>query len=170
MTKEQAVGSLALPVADAARLAGPHLDPRVEGLRVQGIAVSSRQFGPNRAARFLRVDARFLRTHMRNPGAGNHDPFGLDEFGLGCRLSARLCALASAIRLCFDLNRREFGRRPERLRREQRLGKVEAQELVGTILIAIICTTLLAWSSASLADEYGSADVLRPHICKHLDP
>src|SRR5213076_1307522 len=95
MTKEQAVGSLALPVADAARLAGPHLDPRVEGLRVQGVAVSSRQFGPNRAARFLRVDARFLRTHMRNPGAGNHDPFGLDEFGLGCRLSARLCALAS---------------------------------------------------------------------------
>src|SRR5436189_6036532 len=76
MAKERAVGSLALPVADAARLAGPHLDPRVERLRVQGIAVSSRQFGPNRAARFLRVDARFLRTHMRNPGAGNHDPFG----------------------------------------------------------------------------------------------
>src|SRR5258705_13356210 len=102
---------LPLPVADAARLAWPDLDSRVERLRVQGIAVASHELGAG-------CDAWFLRTHMRNPGAGNHDSFGLDEFGLGRRFRARQCAFTCAIHFCFDPNRREFGRRPERLRRK----------------------------------------------------
>src|SRR6266576_2857660 len=101
MTKEQAVGSLALPVADAARFAGPHLDPRVERLRVQGVAVASRELRASCAAPLLRAQ-RFLHAHMRNPVAGNHDPFGLDDPGLGRRFLARGGALASAIRFCLD--------------------------------------------------------------------
>src|ERR1700731_702269 len=121
MTKE-----LPLPVADAPRPAGPDLNPRVEGLRVQRIAVPSRQPGSN-------CGARLLRPYMCDPGFGNHDPFGLDDLGIGHPL--RASALASAIGLCLDLDRREFGSRPERLRRKQRLGKIEAKELVGTIFI-----------------------------------
>jgi hypothetical protein len=119
---------LPLPVADSARLAWPDLDPRIERLRVQGIAVSSREFRASCAARLLRM-------HVRNPGSGNHDPFGLDEFGLGRGFRARGGVLGSTIRLCLNLNRLELGRRPERLRRKQCLGKVETEELVGTILI-----------------------------------
>src|SRR3954447_19728582 len=55
----QSYWPLPLPVADAARLAGPDLDPRIERLRVQGIAVSSHELRAGCAAGFLRA-------HMRN--------------------------------------------------------------------------------------------------------
>src|SRR6476660_10570135 len=44
---------LPLPVADAARFAGPHLNPRIQRLRVQRIAVSSHELGTGSAAWFL---------------------------------------------------------------------------------------------------------------------
>src|SRR6266849_1120833 len=48
---------------------------------------------------------------------------------------ARLRAFASRIGSGLDRNRREFRRRPKPLRRKYRLRKVEAEELVGTVLI-----------------------------------
>src|SRR3982074_956775 len=114
--------ALLLPLADAARFARPGLNPRIERLRVERIALSPRQLRSSRAARFLRA-------HMHNPGLVNND------FGLGFRFRACLRALASAIGSCFDLNRHKLRGRPKRLRRKHGLGKVEAKELVGTVLI-----------------------------------
>src|SRR5258707_7271896 len=150
---------LPLPVADAARLARPDLNPRIEGLRVQGIAVSSHELRAGCAARFLRMHARFYRVHMRNSGAGNHDPFGLDDPGLSLRLSARLRALASVIGFRLDRNRRELRGRPERLGGKQRLGKIEAQELVGTVLIR------QRWTAPSEPHrtEDGHANIFQDH-------
>src|SRR5947207_7242904 len=44
---------LPLPVADAAGLAGPGLDPRVARLRVERIGVATRQLGAGGSVRFL---------------------------------------------------------------------------------------------------------------------
>src|SRR6267143_678553 len=93
---------LLLPVADATRLARPDLNPGIARLRIERIAVASRELGSSRAARFLR---------------------------------ARMRSLASGIGSGLDRNRREFRRRPKPLRRKYRLRKVEAEELVGTVLI-----------------------------------
>ena len=49
--------------------------------------------------------------------------------------NARLRAFTSGIGSRLDRNRREFGHRPKPLRRKHRLRKVEAEELVGTVLI-----------------------------------
>src|SRR6476646_6732778 len=108
--KEQAqyYWPLSLPVADAARLAGPDLHPHIERLCVQRIAVSPRHFGPNRTARFLRVHARLLHARARNSGSRSHDAFGLDDPGRGLRLSARLRALALLIGFRLDRNPREL--------------------------------------------------------------
>src|SRR5260370_31562781 len=81
---------LTLPVADAARPARPDLNPRIEGLRIERIAVSPRESGASHGMRFC--GARFFRARMRNPGhnsdPGNNDP-GL-SFGLSFRLSLGL--------------------------------------------------------------------------------
>src|SRR5580704_9795961 len=106
----------ALPVADAARLAGPDLDSRIEGLRVERIAAVTCEFGPRRHARLLRAE-------MRNAGPVQNDS------GPGLWLHAGLPGLAAAIGLRLERHRREFGRRPERLRRKHRPGKVEAEKL-----------------------------------------
>src|SRR3982075_3938382 len=111
-----------LPIADATRSAWPDLNPGIERLRVERIAASARQPGPNRAARLWSAD-------MCNSGPGH------SNLGLGFRFHGRLGDLASRIGPRLDRNRREFGGRPKRLRRKQRLGEVKAEELAGTIFI-----------------------------------
>src|SRR5258708_31230280 len=96
---------------------------------------------------------------MRDSGPGNHDSSGLDDFGLCFRFDARLLDPASAIGSCLDLNRREFGRRPERLWRKQRLGKIEAEELVGTIFIRDRRTA--PWQQRRVND--GDANIFQDH-------
>jgi len=49
--------------------------------------------------------------------------------------STRACAPSLPGGSRLDRNRREFGRRPKPLRRKHSLRKVEAEELVGTVLI-----------------------------------
>jgi hypothetical protein len=73
--------------------------------------------------------------------------------GLPCRFASltraapRECSLTRAARrgcstfvtlvsLGFDRDRREFGIRAETLRRQYRLGEVEAEELIGTVVIS----------------------------------
>src|ERR1700737_71722 len=87
--------ALPLPVADAARPAGPDLNPRIERLGVERIAVPPRQFRSSQATRFLLA-------HTRNAGLMNNDP------GLGLRFRARLRNLASAIGPGLDRNRHEL--------------------------------------------------------------
>src|SRR3979409_405050 len=108
---------LALPVADAARPARPDLDPRIEGLRIERISVSPRQFGSRRRARFLRARAHgsgLVNSHLWLGlfGLG----FRFRTFRLGFRFRTRLGAPAAAIGLCLDRNRLEIGGRTERLR------------------------------------------------------
>ena len=49
---------LLLPVADATRLARPDLNPGIARLRIERIAVASRELGSSRVARFLRAHMR----------------------------------------------------------------------------------------------------------------
>jgi len=46
------------PIADATRLARPDLNPGIACLRIERIAVASRELGSSRAARFLRAHMR----------------------------------------------------------------------------------------------------------------
>src|SRR5258708_38907583 len=87
-------------------------------LRIERIAVASRQFDARRATRTL---------NMRDlyPGGADHD------LAIGRLFRAH----GRAIGLRFDRNRCEFRFRPQPLRRKHRLGKVEAEELVGAVLV-----------------------------------
>src|SRR3977135_244736 len=115
---------LALPVADAARPARPDLDPRIERLRIERIAVSPRQFGSRRRARFLRARVHGSGLVNSNFGSGLFGPgFRFRTFRLGFRFRTRLCAPAAAIGLCLDRNRLEIGGRTEPLRGKDRRGK-----------------------------------------------
>lgn len=57
------------------------------------------------------------------------------DFGMRDAFRARGRSIAAAIGSRLDRNRRELRCRPKRLRRKHRLGKVEPEELVGTLLI-----------------------------------
>src|ERR1700722_539975 len=122
---------LSLPVADAAGTAGPDLDPRIEGLRVERVAVPMRQSGASGGARLL--GARMRDAGMRDAGVVN------DDSGRGFRFRTGLRALTRAIGLVIGIGlgrrRRECAGRPERLRREHGTGKIEAEELIRTILV-----------------------------------
>src|ERR1700730_16545390 len=126
---------LPLPFADAAGLARPGLNPRIERLGIERIAMSPRQLRSSRAACFPGAHMRNadLGIHMRNAGLRNS--FGNNDLGLGARFRADLRALVFTLGSCFELNRHELRGRPKRLRRKRRPGKVEAEELVGTILV-----------------------------------
>src|SRR6266403_1485418 len=115
------------------------------GLDLSKAVLSPKPLGP--ASQFVpvQVEARTDRgsegaqasaESKAEPKAVIHKP-GLvnDDFGLGFRFRACLRALASAIGSCFDLDRHELRGRPKRLRRKHGLGKIEAEELVGTVLI-----------------------------------
>src|SRR5258706_12088940 len=122
---------LPLPVADAAGLTWPGLNPRIERLRVQRIGMASRQLGSHRAPRFLRPRRHdwLLRARMHDSGLVN------DNFWFGFRFRVRGCDLASAISPGFKLNRHELRGRPKWLRRKHRPGEIQAEELVGTVLV-----------------------------------
>src|SRR5229473_3226778 len=130
---------LPLPIADAARLARPDLNPGIARFRIERIAVTLRELGSDRAARFLRADMRDCNVGNRDCGLRNSDleTPGNSDPGIGPRFDARARAVASGVGSCLDRNRREFGTRPKRFRRKHRLGKVEAEELVGTVLIRL---------------------------------
>src|SRR5207302_10585551 len=76
---------LTLPVADAARFAGPDLNPRIARLGVERIAMPPRQFGASGGTRPLGL-------RLRNPGG--LDPRGPDsDLAIGFRFRLGLCAL-----------------------------------------------------------------------------
>src|ERR1700688_565155 len=133
MTKRR----LALPVADAAGPAGPDLNPRIERLGIERIAVAVGEFRAHRAARLPGLQAWFLDAHRRllDGQIGNARALHVEP-GLGGRLRAYLRALAVAIAARLHRKRLEFGRRTEPIRRQHCPGKVEAEELVGTILVS----------------------------------
>jgi hypothetical protein len=83
--------SLSLPVADAARLAWPGLNPRIEGLRIERIAVSPRESGVRDRMPLLFRQERHVDSWMRH------------------ERRARGRGLDAAIGPCFDRDRREFG-------------------------------------------------------------
>ena len=118
-----------LPIADATSFAGPDLDPRIEGLRIQRIAVAPRQPGTSRAMRLIaagmrrNVDGR--RSHLLN----RYFP------GLGLEFIARPPSFTVAIAFGLDRDRRKLGGGPKRFRRQHRLRKIKAEELVGTIFV-----------------------------------
>src|ERR1700736_1518696 len=116
--------ALPLPAADAARLAGPDLNPCIERLGIERTTVSPREFCTRRAARFLRA-------RLRNPG--DLDPLGMDDPGPGFRFRASLRALICTIALGFDLHRCKFGRWPKRLRRQHGLRKIQSEGFLATI-------------------------------------
>src|SRR5882672_7537516 len=93
---------LLLPIADATRLARPDLNPGIARLRIERIAVASRELGSSRAAQFLRTHLRQRRSGNNTvPGndavPGNNDVPRNNAFGMGLRFHARLRALASRI-------------------------------------------------------------------------
>jgi len=137
---------LPLPIADAARLARPDLNPCIARFRIERIAVTLRELRSDRAARFLRADMRDCdvgSSHLEIPG--NSDPGIGPRFRAGLRTRTVASGIGSwigsSIGSCLDRNRCEFSRRPKRFRRKHRLGKVEAEELVGTVLICLRRTT-----------------------------
>ena len=102
--------SVPLPIANAAGMAGPNLNPCVERLGVERIGVSSRQFCSNRSARFHWPDVR----NSDRPGNGMGFGFWFRLRLFWFRLRLRLGA--AAIRVRFTGNRRKSGSRPKRLR------------------------------------------------------
>jgi hypothetical protein len=66
------VGRLPLtpPIADPARFARPNLNPRVEGLSVEGIGVSANQLGWNGNISNGYMPLRRVDRHHRNRGIG----------------------------------------------------------------------------------------------------
>src|SRR6185437_7711402 len=94
------------PVADAARPAGPDLNPRVERLRVERIAMAMavREAGSSMSRPF--------HTQMRRPDFGDMD------VGSGLRFRTRL--RSSTVGIGCRLNRkwRKMRDRPERFRRQ----------------------------------------------------
>src|ERR1700687_2739049 len=90
MTRRKSQSS-ALPVADAAGLAGPDLNPRIERLGVERIAVAMGEFRARCAAPLLGVHARLLVGQMGNPSTLHVEP------GLRGRLRTGLRALGLAI-------------------------------------------------------------------------
>ena len=99
---------LPLPAADAAGLARPGLDPRVARLRVERIAMTSRQLGAGGAARLLGALLRYASLQSRVLGAA--------AFGTTTRSVFTGLAIGSRL----DPDRGEFRLRAEPLRREQR--------------------------------------------------
>ena len=108
-----------LPIADAAGFAGPDLNPRIERLGIERIAVPPGEPGSRRAARLLRPLG--------------HSAFANNAAGSGFRLGTRLRARTAGISL--DRNRREGARRPKRLRRQHRLREVKTQKFARPILV-----------------------------------
>src|ERR1700722_2079734 len=132
---------LPLPVADAARLTRPDLNPGIEGLRIQRTALVS---GKLRS----RLETRRRRAEVGDSGGGSdglecglgRDLRGLEfEFelslGLGGRFGNGVHGVAAAIDGDIERTRRKATRRAERFRRKNRGGKVEAEELVGTVFV-----------------------------------
>src|SRR5258708_6763115 len=121
--------ALSLPVADAARLAWPDLNPGIERLGVERTTVASREPGSNRNARFL--GAHNSRLVDRNCG------FDLRFRNCGVGFWFRTClrVRAAAVDVHVKRTRRESRRRPQRLRRKHPFGKVNAEELIGTIVV-----------------------------------
>src|SRR4051794_24892240 len=109
---------LVLPAADAAGCARPFLDAGVARLRIERIGMTPRQLGAGGGARFLDALLRHLR--LGRCFLRYHHAFRLHRPAIGSRL---------------DTDRSEFRLRAEPLRREQRLGKIEAEELVGAIFV-----------------------------------
>src|SRR5579863_1748636 len=113
---------LSLPVADAARFAGPDLNSGIEGLGVDGIAKLTGELRTRQLA--LRHGAL-----VDDTGVANHD-LGLDR-----GFASRLDAVASAIDGHIKRARREAGGRTQRLGRKHRPGKVQAKEFVRTVFV-----------------------------------
>src|ERR1700694_5152994 len=122
---------LPLPVADAARLARPDLNPGIEGLRIERIAMVA---GKLRS----RHETRRRRAEGGDTGGGNgglerglgRDLGGLEfEFelslGLGGRFGNGVHGVAAAIDGDIERTRRKASRRAERFRRKTRGGKLE---------------------------------------------
>src|ERR1700732_655321 len=140
---------LSLPVADTARLARPDLNPGIEGLRIERIAMVA---GKLRS----RHETRRRRAEVGDTGGGSD---GLEcglECGLGRDLGVRLLSLEIGFELSFgfggrfgdgvhgvaaaidgdiERTRRKSRRRAKRFRRKNRGGKVESEELVGTVFV-----------------------------------
>src|SRR5947209_325978 len=155
---------LSLPVADAARSARPHLNPGGHRLGIERIVVLTRQpdlpswkrlRAPEMCDPWLRLGMRLgvnFGPVERDLGARHVNSGVTDMFGAGLR------ALAAMIRLGLDGNGRKRSRRTERLRRKHGLRKVEAQKLVGTVLIRAGRTARCQQQSAS-----AEHDLLQDH-------
>src|SRR5579883_2182519 len=127
---------LAPPSADAAHIgiAGPFLDAGVHGFGVQGIAVPMRKTRPRGAAPLL----------VWRLGETGLMPGGGPQLGANWRRLDALdgdfpgvvpCQHAGyRIALGLDRDRREGALGPERRRRQHRLGKIEAQELIRLVV------------------------------------
>src|SRR5260370_26294750 len=76
---------LTLPVADAARPARPDLNPRIEGLRIERIAVSPRESGASHGMRFC--GARFFLARMRSPGHNSDRGHNAPRLSFGFRVA-----------------------------------------------------------------------------------
>src|SRR5205807_9988694 len=141
------------PITDAARLARPSLNARIERLGIERIAVPTGKPVPRRAARLLHAGLRDGWTAMRRrsglrarlrgfhrtatarrstlgysaPGCIALRCIALECIALGCIALGciALCYFGYVNLRCVTLglnrNRREFRRRPERLRRQHRL-------------------------------------------------
>src|ERR1700676_786269 len=132
--EESARHALPLPVADAARLAGPDLHASVEGLRIEWIAMVTGELRSSDNARRLRLPTgKRGGANGGNTGGMNND-LRLDP-GLGRGFCTGLRALAAAIDGHIKRPRREASGRPKRLRRKHRCGKVQAKELDGAVFV-----------------------------------
>lgn len=105
---------------------------------------------------------RLLRAEVGYASLVNHAGLVNDDFGLRRRFCAGLPAFASGIAPRLHRKRPEFRRRPERLRREHCLGKVEAEELIGTVLVRDRHTAPSQEQGASDGEENILQDHSRP--------
>src|SRR4029077_10778945 len=133
---------LPLPITDAARPARPDLNPGIEGLRIERIALVMGEF---RSCH----ETRRRRAEVGDTGAGSDGlecglgrglglslQFGLElSLGLGGRLGNGVHGVVAAIDGDVERTRRKAGGWAEWFRRKNRRGKVEAEELVGTVFV-----------------------------------
>src|SRR5437879_2708059 len=131
--------SLSLPVADAAGLARPFLDPRVHGLRVERVAVTPRYLRSRRDMRLRDV----CLLHLAGANMGSVFDHGLAarrlHFGgsnnAGTVIDRGLLGYLRSVAARLDRNRREFRGRTESLWRQHRLRKIKAEEFFRAVLI-----------------------------------
>ena len=142
---------LPLPVADAAEagIARPFLNARVQGLRVERIAMPRCRRGSCRPAELRDADMCNSDLPMRHHGrfgarlGRSHSLYFMDPWralggnlgGICGRPGLHLRGIASAIGAGLGRARDKFGARAKRYRREQRLGHIEIEKFGRTVLI-----------------------------------